>query len=370
MNNVFSKLFSENNFLILWTLVLTFIFIELGIFSATTANQYRENAFMRRTARIDPKLTEAGMLPHETKLPPGANPRKVTTGIYIDGISSVSIIESNWGVSFYIWFKWNSDDINPGETFKIVDGEITEKKKFKESTINGEHYAMYFVRATITKFFNTLRFPIDDHLMTLGIEDESLVWNELEYVPDTKNSNIGARIKIPGYVVNGSGLVMKPHTYKTNFGDSKVQTVHSTYSQLICWVWNARPGLGPYFKVFIGLFAAVAISLLSFFIKPANLDPRFGLGVGAFFGAIANMLLSASLVPESATLTLMDLINGIGIIVIFLSLVESTISLYIYETLGRVHLSRTLDYISFLIFAIGYTITNILIPLLGITQSS
>lgn len=359
---------TERRFIILWSIILSLIFIWLAFFSGTIANQYRQEAAMRRNARIDSAATEPGRTPAEAQLPPSANPRQVKVGFYLDGIASISILESNWSPVFYIWFRWTDDDINPGETFQIIDGEITEKKKFDEQTVNGEHYTIYFVRAKITKFFTTLRFPVDDHLMTLAIEDEKMSWNELEYITDIQNSNIGSRVKIPGYIVQKTGLVMKPHTYKTNFGDPLVTQDRSTYSQLIYWVWNVRPGLGPYLKIFIGLFAAILISLLSCFIKPTDVDPRFGLGVGAFFGAVANMLLASSLMPENGSLTLMDMVNGIGILVIFLSLVQSTISLYIYDILGRTQLSRLFDRVSFVIFAMGAIIINILIPMMGMTR--
>lgn len=38
--------------------------------------------------------------------------------------------------------------------------------------------------------------------------------------------------------------------------------------------------------------------MLAFFIKPTDVDQRFGLGVGALFAAIANTYITSSLVPE------------------------------------------------------------------------
>lgn len=358
----------ESNLLIAWSVLLTLVFIALGTFAGMTTNQYRLDSVARRNARIDPQLTEFGKPAAATSLPPGAKPRKVTVGVYIDRISSVDILESNWHPVFYIWFKWQGDDIHPGETFQVVDGEVTEKKKISESLINGEHYAMYFVRAQVTKFFTTFRFPVDDHLMTLAIEDEKRYWTELEYIPDSENSSVNHRVKIPGYKIHKAGLVIKPHTYDSNFGNSIVKERHSIYSQAIFWIWYVRPGLGPYFKIFVGLFAAILISMLPFFIKPTDVDPRFGLGVGAFFGAVANMLLAASLVPDNGYLTLMDIINGIGIITIFLTLIQSTISLYIYDIQGRTKFSRMFDLVSLVIFTLGSVIINIMVPLLGIVR--
>lgn len=174
---------------------------------------------------------------------------------------------------------------------------------------------------------------------------------------------------MPGYKVSKIGIVMKPHTYKTNFGEPGVSADKGhTYSQIIYGLWNIRPGFGTYMKIFVGLFAATAIAMLAFFIKPTDVDPRFGLGVGGFFGAVANMLIASSLFPDSGIMTLMDMVNGIGMITIFLTVVQSTISLYLYDILEEVPLSRLYDRVSLVIFATGVLVINILIPLVGIVR--
>jgi hypothetical protein len=359
----------ERRFVIVWSLVLALVLMGLGTGSIIMVNQYREAATVRHTARIDAQAVEPGRTAAETALPAGANPRRVTVGMYLDNIAAISILESSWSPVFYIWFRWTGDDLAPGETFQIVEGEITEKTKLSERVVNGEHYAVYLVRAQVTKFFTADRFPVDDHLLTLAIEDGERPWMELEYVPDVQNSDISSRVKMPGYVVHRTGLVMKPHTYKTNFGDPQLAaTDQSTYSQLIYAVWNTRPGYGPYLKIFVGLFAAILIALLPLFIKPTDVDPRFGLGVGGFFGAVANTFIAASLVPDSGVLTLMDMVNGIGMVTIFLTLVQSTISLYLYDIRGRVRVSQVFDRVSLVIFGVGLVVTNILIPYVAMVR--
>jgi len=355
-------------FVILWGVALVLLFTGLGVFAVTTVNHLRETSAASHIARLDPYATEPGLTLADRTLPAGANPRKVTVGIYMDNIASISILNSSWRPVFYIWFKWTGDDINPGETFSIAEGEILSKEKQNESVIGGEHYAQYLVRAQVTKFFDTSRFPLDDHLLTLVIEDGVKPWQELEYVPDTANSNISSRVQMPGYIVYNTRLVVKPHTYKTNFGDpSMLVGSRATYSQLIDGIWNARSGLGPYFKVFLGLFAAALTTMLVFFIKPTN-GSRFGLGVGGFFGGVANILLTGSLVPASGVLTLMDMVNAVGMITIFLTLVQSTISLYLYDHRGEVVLSRLFDRVSAVIFGVGFLVINILIPLAGMVR--
>jgi hypothetical protein len=92
-------------------------------------------------------------------------------------------------------------------------------------------------------------------------------------------------------------------------------------------------------------------------------DPRFGLGVGAAFAAIANNIFVGSLLPPSGGVTLSAMVNAVGLATIFLTLVQSTIALYIEDTLGQEKLRVFLDRISFAVFVAGYGVVNLLFPL-------
>lgn len=360
---------SGRRFIISWSILLISFFVVMGTFSLIKVDELKKTSAARHVARMSATSIEAGRTNPELSLPAGSNPKKVHVGIYLDHIASISISDNTWSPVFYLWFKWNDDTINPGETFDIIEGEVISKQKISESHINGEHYVKYLIKAQITKYFDSLRFPVDDHILTIVIEDGDLPWKSLEYIPDIANSNISSRVKMPGFMVTNHSLIMKPHTYKTNFGDPRLtKNNHATFSQHLYGVAVTRDGLGIYFKIFIGLFAAVSISLLVFFIKPTDVDPRFGLGVGGFFGAVANSLLSVSFVADNGSLSLLDIVNNVGMISIFLTLVASTISLYFFDIRGEVHLSRFLDRVSFFIILISFTLINIFIPILGSAQ--
>jgi len=53
----------------------------------------------------------------------------------------------------------------------------------------------------------------------------------------------------------------------------------------------------------------------------------------------------------------------LGLATIFLTLVQSTISLYQYDTMGLEKLSRLFDRVSFTVFLVGYVAVNIALPL-------
>ena len=105
------------------------------------------------------------------------------------------------------------------------------------------------------------------------------------------------------------------------------------------------------------------IAMLAMFIKPTNVDPRFGLGIGGLFAAVANSYAVSSLIPDTGIMTLADMVNGVGVWIILLTVIQSTISLHIYERLHAEELSRRFDRISFAILVTGGIMINTAMPM-------
>ena len=293
-----------------------------------------------------------------------ANPIKVLTGVYIDRIPSLSIKDGVWETEFYIWFRWNGSNIDPGENLQVINGEIVSKIREENVTSEQGRYEEYRIIADISKVFDVTRFPLDADQLTLEFEDNLNSSNYLVYVPDTMGSRVNPSIRIPGYEITNLSITETPHYYMTNFGNPiRRDTEQCSYSRLSFDIGIERPGWGWFFKIFQGLFLAVAISMLVFFIRPDDGDKRVSLGVGAAFAAVANFYISSSLMPETDMMTLADMINGIGIVFVFFSLVQSTISLHLYDQMEEKELSRLYDWSSAGIFFVSYMGINLALVL-------
>ena len=345
----------------IWAITLVVIFAAATVLTAWAVYTNKIATIERHSDRMNPDVGEGGTQPPPTTLPAGANP--VRGGIYIDRIIDLSVKDASWTVDFYLWFRWNGKGVDPGEKLQIVDGAIESKEKVDEYTSGDEHYVLYRVVARITKFFDVSRFPRDDHALAINIESPASERRELLFVADKENSGISSRVQIPGYSIYRHAVIEKPHAYISTHGDPRLaEGTEKVQSQLRMGVWIHRLGWGFYLKMFVALFAAVGVAMLAFFIKPTNVDPRFGLGVGALGGVIVNTYVTSSLVPDTGVITLADIINQVGIVTIALSLIQSAISLYLYERKGKVALSRLFDRVSFVIFLAGYVVINLTLP--------
>ena len=350
-----------HKFLKLWIIGIILIFLLICSFMTFTVYENKQSAQILDMELMNPNLTEPGLNTEDFNLPTNSSPTKVFSGIYIDRITDLSLSDSSWNVNFYLWFKWNDSDINPGENFQIINGDIENKDLVDNFTNGTEHYEIYYVKANITKFFDISRFPTDSHVLYIEIEDKVSQRKDLIYVAENGTSDINSNVQVNGYNIGKILVIEKPHVYNSSFGDPRIEKGPTFYSQLRAGIDLVRPDLGFYFRIFIGLFIAVAAALVALFIKPTQAEPRFGLGAGALFVAIANNIITSGLIPKTGVLTLADMVNDLGLLLILITIIESTISLYIYDIKGEKKLSRKLDRISFIILIIIYIIINVVI---------
>lgn len=283
---------------------------------------------------------------------------QVAVGTYINEVYDLSLKDNKFSVDFYIWFRWQGGELKPHDSFEVVNGRTNSKEVIYSDTIEGTNYTVSRVHATITKFWDISRFPMDNHTLSIAVEDSQNEEFKFAYVPDITNSNHNPALEVPGWKVAKNRAQVVPHGYKTNYGDIRLLSNNElVYSRFIFSIDVVRPGYGYFIKLFLSVFIATLIAFLALLIKPTDLDPRFGLGVGAIFAAIASEYVVVSSLPDSNLITLADKLHILAIVFIFLSIFESVISLKLIS-IGKNEASRRLDHASLAVFLIVYTIGN------------
>ena len=292
-------------------------------------------------------------------------PQQVDVGIYLDRIAELSILSSDWKADFYVWFNWVGDAINPGETFHVINGEVLTKSLVEKRDEGKHHYALYRVTAQITKVFDVSRFPRNDHLLSLDIEDGASQSYQIKYVISKEASHVSDSVAIPGFKIIAQQALVKPHSYKTTRGNPTLpDDFKATYSQFSYAVWIARPTWSLYLKMFVVMFGAVFTALLGFFVKSSA--DRVALVSGSLFAAVANMYIASTLIPDTGVATLADHINWIGAAFIMVAIVQTVIYQYSFEGRDdRKEVAEFFDWISFALMLPFYVLLNVAIPLLA-----
>ena len=309
--------------------------LVLGTFASTAAHAVAEDA-TRRTAYI---------------------------GVYVNQIDNMSLKENQFTADFDVWFRWTGEEINPAQTFEVVDGriDVDDDDPYKTELADG-HYSSRRIIVTVTHFWNISRFPLDNHTIRIAIEDSDLEDFKLTYIADAENCAISPELQVPGWTVGTPTATIEQHQYHTNYGDTSLPSGNtSSYSRFIYSIPLVRPNWGYFIKLFFGLFVATAIAFLALFIRPIDLDPRFGLGVGAIFASVASEYVVTSSLPDTSVLTLADVLHILAFVFIFLTLAESTLSLKFYnggDERGKER-SRTLDRWSFAVLLAAYVALSV-----------
>ena len=350
------------SFVALWAVGLLLLYGIGGYFGVRTLQGYRAQTEKVRESLIASQTIEPGTKAPEISI--SKKPVEVRVGIYINRIGEFDVREGGWTANFDIWFHWTDARIRPGETFQVVNGEIDQREKMETFARGGERYERYRVKARLTKFFDPSRFPFSDEGLNIQVEDGARGEEKLRYVADERGSGISPQAISPNLAVTKSLAMVKHYSHGPGQDDSRLPPgTAEVHSRFIFGMLVSMPSWPIYFRNFQALFASLAIAFLVFFIKPTHVDPRFGLGIGAFFAVIANNILVGAFLPPQGRFSLTAMVNALGLATIFLTLVQSTISLYIEDTMGRGKLRRFFDKVSFAVFVIGYTATNLLLPL-------
>ena len=354
--------------LVLWVVLLVLFFLVVSYFGGRKVYEDRISSELRQSERLDPNATEEGHtgVDQATLKAIDTNHHKdVRVGIYVDRIIEISTKSTGWTADFYIWFNWVGDDIDPGKTFQVIDGEMESKSLVEQANDNGQHYELYRVTARITKFFNVVRYPLDNHLLTIRVEDMERPWSKLRYVPDTNGAAYSSRVVVPGYRLKAAEIITKPHAYKTTRGDPRIQAeTQAIYSQITYGIRLVRPDWGLYFKMIQGLFASVAIAFLAFILGPTS-GERMGLGVGAFFASVASSYVNLSELPGVGMVTLIDMVNGLSMVTIFLTIMGSVIVSRIAGNEAQTALAERFDRVSLFLFVVGFSAANVVMALLA-----
>jgi len=298
----------------------------------------------------------------DTKQPTAAT-QDVWVGAYLMRIHQINIRENYLTADFYIWFRWKADQLKPYKTFSLVDArQETRAEPVVENLPDGSHYAYIRVVAQLTKFWDLRRYPLDSHDVDLNIEEEESEDHLVRYLADEVNSGADPNlISMPGWKLLQTSALTGAGVYRSNFGDSSIPTGQETrYSRFTLRTRFARRGSLVFMKLLFGVWTGAGISFVAFFISPHRIDPRFGVGVGAIFAAIASEYIITQSLPDTNVVTLADKLHVLAFAFIFLAIVESTCSLSFFEK-GQERRSARLDRTARWVFPGLFVVFNALI---------
>jgi hypothetical protein len=238
---------------------------------------------------------------------PPSTPEGIDVGAYLVNVPLVSLKEKKFRLDFYLWFRWKDDSINPMESFDIVNGHVDSKEHVQKKKVGAYNYSSARISATIYRNFALNRYPLDDQVLKLQIENTGVAALMSAYVPDTAQSGFNSKIDVPGWSLQSFESYASMTAYPTAFGDPEKILQNSSKSHRYTFaVKLKRAGWGNFIKLFSILFLAAGTAFVAFRISSAAIDARMAFAATAVFMAVLTQnALSVSL-PESDSFGMAD----------------------------------------------------------------
>jgi hypothetical protein len=217
-------------------------------------------------------------------------PSTAKVGVWINDIEKVDVPTQTFTIDFYIWFKYH--EIKPDVEFLRGTPSMNLIREEERPT---ENYIEYRVRGAYVESLDFRNFPLDEHLLTVELEDKEHGASELVFEPDFEESGLDPELSVAGWDVKDFRLDVKEHAYP---GES--------YSRFVFGVTVYRSQASVVFKNFFPIIIITLISLLTFSISVKNFGQRVAICVTTLMSAVAYHIAALSGLPALGYLTLFD----------------------------------------------------------------
>lgn len=277
-------------------------------------------------------------------------------GVFILSLYNFDLADKSFTTDFWIWLNHDIDSISFENSIEIPNAKETSYSMYLDEPKGGGRWVTEKIHAIVRSDWDISDFPFDTQVLTIEIEEADKDTTELIYVADVKESKIDKELKLKDWNITNFRISDTARVYDTSYGDPELHE-SSAYGQVRVDITLQRIHVWTlFFKLFTGVFVGFLIALFVFFIKPINVDPRFGLCVGGLFAAVGNKYVVEGTVSSVSSNTLIDTLHNLTFIAILIIIFISVVSLYIFEKGDEKSLRRAklLDMWSFIIILLAY----------------
>jgi hypothetical protein len=285
-------------------------------------------------------------------------PDTVKVGAYIISIHDINFHDKEYTVRFWLWFVYKNPQLTFAQQIDIPNAKDIEVSSESVDTVNGHYWAQMRVKCTMKENWRVHDFPFDTQHLRIILEDEVLGIDELIFVADTANSRFDNKEALSDWRVDSFTVNTSVATYNTSFGNPEPGFDKQKFSTFSIEMDIDRKAIGLFLKIFLGMYFAFLIALVSFLSDTNELEPRFGLPVGGLFAAVGNKYIIDSLLPESSQFSLVDILHSLTFLGIFGILTVSAIALKLHNN-DKIDRAHRLNKVGAAIVIIGYIIANI-----------
>ena len=286
-------------------------------------------------------------------------PDTVKAGIYITSIHDIDFKQKEYAINLWLWLKYKNKDFDFLNNLEVPQAKTVEKSFSLVDSSGDQVYMQMKLQCIMKDSWRVTNFPFDRQTLRLSIENSQFDSRSLIFVADTVGKQFDPRFTLRGWTIDSCIMSTNIKAYETAFGDESMAKPHTEYSAFRVRLSIKRDAAGLFWKMFLGMYLAFLIAYVCFYIHADGMDSRFGLSVGSLFAVIGNKYIVDSSLPESTTFTLVDLLHGLTLFMIFVIITATAYSLILVKK-NLYKKAKRFDMIAAQIVLLVYLVCNMI----------
>lgn len=254
-------------------------------------------------------------------------PDTVRIGCYIISLHNFNFREKEYTARFWLWMLYDSPDIEFHDDVEIPNAKTLNFDAMVDDSTAGNKWIQLKITANMKQTWNVKDYPFDEQELQIIIENSKYDARTVVFVPDTVGQYFDPDFVVEGWRIKNFEVSTGVSHYATGFGDASLDKPESDYSKYIIKIKLERSAWGLFFKIFLGMYVAFAIAIVSFWVDSEHTESRFALPVGGLFAAVGNKYIIDSYLPESSAFTTVDILHGATFVSIFVTIAFAALSL-------------------------------------------
>lgn len=248
----------------------------------------------------------------------------VSVGFYPLNVYGVDPANSTFTYDGYIWFRWNGE-IDPTKSVEFTNAvdrsSLSKEFLFETPQVapDGAKYQIMRVESAFLKPFSLSSFPLDQHDLSIVLEDSLNGVDRLVYDIDKSDTSYAPGLSISGWTLNDWSHERTIVDYSSRFGDRSV-TQASQYARISFSMNISRPGSYFIWKLLLPLVVVICGAWIALLLNPVLTETRAALPASALLTTVFLQQSYTSTLPETGGLVLLDEIYVVAYVLIVATL--------------------------------------------------
>ncbi|MDC0535258.1 hypothetical protein OAO18_05520 [Francisellaceae bacterium] len=252
---------------------------------------------------------------------PGSS-KAVPLGIYVADISNIDFKLQTIDVIFWVWSIQDKIDEKLGQELVLTNAVNQDMiKQSVKKLPNGQYSNLFGYKATLHQHFNVNKFPLDDQVVSISVENVDKTISIMHFVPDIEGSYVdkGADY-LPGWKIGRASWQITNKQYGSAERNEKLGKDVAIYSTANYSIELIKQPLRSVINTFGITFLTFILGVCIFLVPPTLLQVRMSLFVASVFAIVGNQIALQSSIPVSNEVMLVDKIFLLAVISLVINL--------------------------------------------------